>query len=165
MEILFECHEYSERTKIKLAISSFSEYALDRWDQVSSQRRRMGDQPVSSWELCKILIRSKFVPLHYYNELYQRLHVLQQGNKSVEDFHKELEVILMKANIVEDARATKAIFLSGLNREIANEVKLQSYGTLEEIVLMVMKIEKQLKRKIYPKESIYTNPIFNQQPM
>jgi hypothetical protein len=49
---------------------------------------------------------------------------------------------LIRANIVEDTRATKARFLSGLNREIVNVVELHSYEILEEMVHMAMKIKK-----------------------
>jgi hypothetical protein len=64
---LIEYHEYSERTKVKLAISSFFEYTLVWWDQVSSQLRCMVDQSISNRELLKKLMRGRFVPLHYYN--------------------------------------------------------------------------------------------------
>ena len=50
----------------------------------------------------KALMRRRFVPSHFYRELYQRLQNLTQGSRSVE----------------EDREATMARFLSGLNRDI-----------------------------------------------
>ena len=51
------------------------------------------------------------------------------------------------ANAEEDREATMARFLNGLNRDIANVVELQHYMELEDMLHMVIKVERQLKRK------------------
>ena len=61
----------------------------------------------------------------------------------MDDYHKDMEITMIKANVEEDREATMARFLNGLNREIAN----QHYVELEDIVHMAIKVEKQLKRK------------------
>jgi len=53
---------------------------------------------------------------------------------------------MIKANIVEDREATMARFLNGLNRDIANVVKLQHYVELEDMVHMATKVERQLRK-------------------
>jgi hypothetical protein len=63
---------------------------------------------------------------------------------SVEDYHKEMEVAMIRGNVEEDREATMARFLSGFNRDIANEVELQHYVEVKD---MAMKVESQLKRK------------------
>jgi hypothetical protein len=60
--------------------------------------------------------------------------MITQGNKSVEEYHKELEVVIIRANVNEDEEVTMSRFLNGLNRNIANVVELQSYVDLEELV-------------------------------
>jgi hypothetical protein len=92
-------------------------------------------------------MRRRFVPSHYYRDLYQKLQNLTQGSRSVEDYHKEMEVAMIRANVEEDREATMARFLSGLNRDIANVVELQHYVEVEDMVHMAMKVERQLKRK------------------
>ena len=42
----------------------------------------------------------------------------------MEDYHKEMEITMIKANVDEDREATIAQFLNGLNKEIANVVEL-----------------------------------------
>lgn len=42
----------------------------------------------------------------------------------MEDYHKEMEVAMIRANVKEDREATMARFLSGLNRNIANVIEL-----------------------------------------
>ena len=45
----------------------------------------------------------------------------------MEDYHKELEIIMIQANIEVEQEATMARFLHGLNQIIANAVDLQHY--------------------------------------
>ncbi|XP_061975771.1 uncharacterized protein LOC133697309 [Populus nigra] len=69
------------------------------------------------------------------------------GSKSVKEYQKELEVAMIRANVNEDEEVTMSKFLNGLNRDITNVVKLQSYVELEELVHLAIKVERQLKRK------------------
>src|SRR5262249_12896043 len=89
----------------------------------------------------------RFVPSHYYRELYNKLQTLQQGNRSVDEYYKEMEVAMIRANVEENREATMARFLVGLNKEIQNVVELQHYVEIEDMVHMAIKVENQLKRK------------------
>jgi len=73
--------------------------------------------------------------------------MITQGNKSVEEYQKELEVVMIRANVNEDEEVTMSRFLNRLNRDITNVVELQSYVDLEELVHLAIKVEGQLKRK------------------
>ena len=65
----------------------------------------------------------------------------------MEEYYKEMEVAMARANIEEDREATMARFLVGLNREIQNVVELQHYVELEDMVHMAIKIENHVKRR------------------
>ena len=65
----------------------------------------------------------------------------------MDDYYKEMEIALIRANVEEDREATMARFLNGLNWDIANVVELQHYVELEDMVHMAIKVEQQLKRK------------------
>ena len=147
MEMVFDCHEFSEFKKVKLAAIEFTDYAIVWWDQVVMTRRRNREQPVSTWEEMKVLMRRRFVPSHYYRSLYQRLQRLSQGSKSVDEYFKEMELSMIRANIDEDREATMARFLHGLNPEIADIVELQHYVELSDMVHQAQKVEEQLKRR------------------
>jgi hypothetical protein len=112
-----------------------------------TNRRRNNERPVETWGELKALMRRRFVPSHFYRDLYQKLQNLTQGSRSVEDYHKEMEVAMIRANVEEDREATMARFLSGLNKDIANVIELQHYVEIEDMVHMAMKVERQLKRK------------------
>jgi hypothetical protein len=147
MEMVFDCHSYSEIKKVKLAAIEFTDYAIVWWDQLLINRRRNREPPVDTWEEMKMLMRKRFVPSHYYRGLYQKLQNLRQGSKSVDDYYKEMELAMIRANVEEDREATMARFLHGLNREIADVVEMQHYVELTDIVHQAIKVEEQLKRK------------------
>ncbi|XP_073054076.1 uncharacterized protein [Primulina eburnea] len=147
VEFVFECHHYSEQKKVRLAVVEFLDYALIWWDQLVTTKRRCNERPIESWDEMKRVMRKRFVPNHYYREMFKRLQTLRQGLKSVEDYYKEMEVVMIRANIEEDNEATMARFLCGLNREIQDQVELRHYLDLDEMVQMAMKVEQQLKRR------------------
>ena len=147
MEMVFDCHNYSEIKKVKLAAIEFTDYAIVWWDQLLINRRRNREPPVDTWEEMKMLMRRRFVPNHYYRGLYQKLQRLTQGSKSVDEYYKEMEVAMIRANVEEDREATMARFLHGLNREIADIVEMQHYVELTDMVHQAIKVEEQFKRK------------------
>ncbi|KAL4651966.1 hypothetical protein ACB092_01G198800 [Castanea dentata] len=147
MEMVFDCHNYSEIKKVKLAAIEFTDYAIVWWDQLLINRRRNREPPVDTWEETKMLMRKRFVPNHYYRGLYQKLQRLTQGSKSVDEYYKETEVAMIWANVEEDREATMARFLHSLNREIADIVEMQHYVELTDMVHQAIKVEEQFKRK------------------
>ncbi|XP_052181971.1 uncharacterized protein LOC127794765 [Diospyros lotus] len=147
VEMVFDCHNYSELKKVKLATIEFTDYAIIWWDQLILNRRRNRERPIETWEEMKAIMRRRFIPSHYYRDLFQKLQRLTQGSKSVEDYHKEMEIAMIRANVEEDRETTMARFLVGLNRDIADVVELQHYIELDDMVHMAIKVERQLKRK------------------
>jgi hypothetical protein len=49
------------------------------------------------------VIRRRFVPNYYYRDLYLKLQGLNQGYKSVDEYHKEMEIAMIRANVVNDS--------------------------------------------------------------
>ena len=147
VELIFECHSYSKEKKVKLVVIEFTDYASIWWDQLVMNRRRNHERLIKTWEEMKATIRRRFVPSHYSRDLYQKLQSLTKGYKNVDDYHKEMEIAMIRANVEEDREATMVRFLNGLNRDIANMVELQHYVELEDMVHMTIKVGRQLKRK------------------
>ncbi|XP_052172190.1 uncharacterized protein LOC127788118 [Diospyros lotus] len=146
VEKVFEYQEYSEVRKCQLAALEFTDYANLWWENLKAQRRRDGEEDVRSWGVMKRLMKKRFVPEYYKQELYIRLQSLRQGGMSVEDYVKEFEMLMMRCELQELQEQTIARFIGGLNREIANIVELQPFVFLEDIIKLAIKVERQLKR-------------------
>ena len=110
-------------------------------------RKRDGERPVQTWREMEALMRKRFVLSHYYIDLYEKLQRLMQGSKCVDDYYKEMEMAMVRADVHEDREATMARFFNGLNKEITHVVEFQHYLELEDMVHMVIKVERQLKQK------------------
>lgn len=74
----------------------------------------------------RTLMRKRFISPRYHSDLYNKLQNLQQGSKNVEDYYKEIEMAMIRANI-EDRKAIMAMFKSELNPDIAHSLELQAY--------------------------------------
>src|SRR3954468_5116687 len=92
-------------------------------------------------------MHARFVPEHYTCALFNKLPKLTQGTKSVEDYYKEMEIIMMRAHIDEDEHHTIARFLNGLNYPIKNIVEFQPYTTIVQLVHQATKAERQVKKE------------------
>ena len=146
VEFIFDCQNYSERKKVKLAVIEFTDYAVVWWDQLVTNRRRNGERPIETWDDMKAVMRKRFIPTHFYRDLHKKLHRMSQGSRSVEDYFKDMEVMMIRAGVEEDREATMARFIAGLNTEIANEVELHHYVELEDVVHKAIQVERQQKR-------------------
>ncbi|CAL0303552.1 unnamed protein product [Lupinus luteus] len=108
MEQVFECSFYDESKKVKVAALEFKEYALNWWDQLNKERRRAGAEAINTWVEMKVLMRRRFVPSSYQMDILNKLQRHTQGSKSVDEYFKEIELALLRANFEEDREATMA---------------------------------------------------------
>ena len=76
VELIFECHNYSEEKKVKRAVIEFTDYVVIWWDQLVMNKRRNHERPIETWEEMKATMRRQFVPNNYYRDLYQKLQSL-----------------------------------------------------------------------------------------
>jgi len=75
-------------------------------------------------------LKEKFLPSHYLQDNYLRLHNLKQGSKSVEEYTREFEQLLLECDLKEDESQTLVRYLSGLDDQIAHVVELHPYSFL-----------------------------------
>ena len=93
----------------------------------------------------KEVMRARFVPTHYTRDLFKKLQVLKQGTKSVEEYYKEMEIAMIRANVKEAEEQTMARFLNGLNHPIKKIADFQPYSNLLELVHQATKAERQVQ--------------------
>uniref|UniRef100_A0A151UHJ1 CCHC-type domain-containing protein n=1 Tax=Cajanus cajan TaxID=3821 RepID=A0A151UHJ1_CAJCA len=85
-----------------------------------------------------------------------KLQRLKQGSSSVEEYRQSMELLMMRAGIREEERTTISGFQSGLNLEIRDKVELLPYRDLNELVQLCSRVEYQLNRKPFRKDSTHS---------
>jgi len=85
---------------------------------------------IDTWIEMKKVMRKRYVPTSYSRTMRQKLQRLSRGSLTVEEYYKEMEMALVRANIEEETEDTMAHFLSGLNPDIRDVVELQEYVEL-----------------------------------
>ena len=147
VELVFDCHNYSEQKKVRLASIQFSDYALIWWEQLVMNRRLNRERLIESWAEMKVVMKKRFVPSHYYRALYKKLQGLEQGNQSVEEYYQEMKKAMVRANVEEDPNETMERFMQGLNQDIADLVVPYKYINMEHLIYTAIRMEKRLKRR------------------
>ena len=97
VEQVFACYNYNEEKKIKLVFLEFEGYALVWWNQLRSDVERMKRPLINTWQDMKKVLRERFVPSYCGRDLHNKLRRLIQGNRSVDEYYKEMEIYLIRA--------------------------------------------------------------------
>ena len=147
IEHIFACNEYSDEQKVKMAAMEFTHYALLWWSRFQKERQREGLPVVNTWAEMKRIMRRRYVPGSYERDLKLKLQMLTQGSKGVEEYFKEMEMLMARANVVEEDEVTMVRFIGGLNSDIRDVVELQEYVEMNDLVHKATQVEQQLKRK------------------
>lgn len=142
---IFRLHNYEEEKKIAMASLEFQDYVLIWWEQVIEHREARGELPITTWVQMKDVMRARFVPTYYNRDLFKKLQQLKQGTNSVEEYYKEMEIAMIRANVTEDDEKTMARFLNGLNHPIKKIGDFQPYSNLIELVHQATKAERQVQ--------------------
>ncbi|KAK1618786.1 hypothetical protein QYE76_024303 [Lolium multiflorum] len=116
IEKLWSLHpHYSEDRKIKLASSEFDGYALRWWDSLIRNLDEDGAQPIRTWRAMKEAMTSRFVPTNYMRNIFDKLTLLRQGVKTVDEYYMEMEMLMQRGRVRESLEMTMQRFLNGLN--------------------------------------------------
>jgi hypothetical protein len=113
VEKIFCLHNYSEKKKLVMASLEFEGYALIWWEQLLHDHEEDGEDPIATWQEMKREMRICFVPKHYRCDLFDKLQNLRQGSFSVEEYYKEMEKAMIRANVYEDEEQTITCFMAG----------------------------------------------------
>ncbi|KAK1628541.1 hypothetical protein QYE76_002856 [Lolium multiflorum] len=135
IEKLWGLHpHYTEDRKIKLASSEFDGYALRWWDRFLRAREEDGEQPIITWRAMKAAMTERFVPTNYFCNIFDKLTLLRQGVKTVDEYYMEMEMLMQRGRVKESLEMTMTRFLNGLKYDIKGIIHHYSYTNMNELL-------------------------------
>ncbi|KAK1605080.1 hypothetical protein QYE76_028753 [Lolium multiflorum] len=145
IEKLWSLHpHYTDDRKIKLASSEFDGYALRWWDAFVRNREEDREQPIRTWRAMKEAMTSRFVPTNYLRNIYDKLTLLRQGVKTVDEYYMEMEMLMQRGRVRESLEMTMQRFLNGLKYDIKGIVRHYSYTNMNQLLHHAREAESQL---------------------
>jgi len=146
-ERVFKHKEVPDDKKVKLVALKLRKYASIWLSNVLTKRARKGKSEIRSWRKMREKLRAKFLPPHYLQDNYTKIHNLRQESKSVE-YTREFERLVMICSLRENEHQTIVCYLGWLNESLRIVVELQHYTTLDEVCSLTHKVELQRKTKV-----------------
>lgn len=110
----------------------------------SSSPRAIPDQYLA--KLCKHL-QNEFLPYNYKSTLFQRLHKLRQGNRSITEYLVEFYQLTTRVDLTNTQDQLVSRFLAGLQLNLQDTLNLLSPATLSEAHQRGLLLEKQQARR------------------
>ncbi|KAK1662993.1 hypothetical protein QYE76_051152, partial [Lolium multiflorum] len=145
IEKLWSLHpHYSEDRKIKLASSEFDGYALRWWDSLIRNLDEDGAQPIRTWRAMKEAMTSRFVPTNYMRNIFDKLTLLRQGVKTVDEYYMEMEMLMQRGRVRESLEMTMQRFLNGLKYDVKGIVRHYTYTNMNQLLHHAREAESQL---------------------
>jgi hypothetical protein len=87
---------------------------------------------------------ARFVPSYYAHDLINKIQQLKQGAKSVEEYHQELQIGMLRCNLEERQDADMARFVAGLNRETQDVLEYKDYTIITRLSHFACKAEREV---------------------
>lgn len=115
------------------------------WTQLKTTRVRLGKPKILSWDKLKSKLKKTFLPYNYDQMMFQRLHTIHQGTRSVADYSTEFFLLLTRVDIQDSERQLVARFTAGLRQQIQHTINLFHPLTLSEAHQQALTIEAKTK--------------------
>ena len=89
-------------------------------------------------------MRNRFVSHYFKRDLRKKLQRLNQGDRSIEEYYQELQINMLRCDIIEDEEAAMACFYGGLRREIKDIVVYKEYDSVPRLFQLECLAEKRI---------------------
>ena len=115
VEEIFISHNFPEHKRLKAATGKFVDFASIWWTEHCHTN---AENMPKTWSELKIIMRGRFVPKYYINDLLRKLQCLKQGSNTVEEYYNDLQLTLFHCGLEESEDVIMDIFWDGLNHDI-----------------------------------------------
>jgi hypothetical protein len=113
-----------EDRRVSLVATKFRGRAAAWWQQLKQSRTRLGKSKINRWEKLLKHMRPAFLPYNYTRTMYQWLHNLSQGSKTVDEYTEEFYKYLTRVELAETDDQLVSRYIGGLRQNIQDSLNL-----------------------------------------
>ena len=147
---IFASHNFNEHKKVKVAVGSFTGYALVWWSEYC---RLHPDYIPTTWDDLKLTMRHTFVPAYYTRDMIKKLQHLKQGSETVTKYYDDLQTTLLHSSLEESEDDFMDRFWGGLNRDIQEILIHEECYPMDHLFHLACKAEQEIKRRVGHEEN------------
>ena len=159
MDKIFAQHRMCDRRKIKNAASSLTSRALIWWKDLCDYY-----EDPQTWKDMKRCLKNKFVSDVHSIKLICELQCLQQHEKTVKEYYKTLNTLLLHCGLDESEEVKETRFLNGINSNIYDILVDMEYNSLYDLFNLACEIENTIKQDTCFAEIEYHDAHIVEQP-
>ncbi|KAG7570392.1 Retrotransposon gag domain [Arabidopsis thaliana x Arabidopsis arenosa] len=128
---------------VPMIVMRFRGRAAAWWSQLKASRARSGKPRILSWDKLNKKMRKTFLPFNYDQVMFQRLHMLRQGEDSVEKYSTQFFLLLTRVDLQDSDQQIVARFVGGLRKNIRDQLNLLNPLTVAEAHQQALTMEAQ----------------------
>jgi hypothetical protein len=140
VEQKFSSHLVPEQHHVRQATSELKDFALIWWNELAT----LGLQP-HTWDGLRTIMHQRFISPSYQRDLCKKLHRLDQGDMSVQDYYAELQKGIIRAGVHEETEDKICHFYGGVRTEIQDIVDYKEYNNVNYLFQLAMLAENELQ--------------------
>ncbi|KAK1668024.1 hypothetical protein QYE76_056183 [Lolium multiflorum] len=92
----------------------------------------------------KEVMTSRFVPTNYMRNIFDKLTLLRQGVKTVDEYYMEMEMLMQRGRVRESLEMTMQRFVNGLKYDVKGIVRHYTYTNMNQLLHHAREAESQL---------------------
>ncbi|XP_026400412.1 uncharacterized protein LOC113296319 [Papaver somniferum] len=143
VESFFNIMEVPDSSKVKLVAYKLKGGYAAWWETLCEDRRKYHKPPTHTWDRMRGLLRDKFLPRDYKQQLFIKLQNCRQGARLVEEYVDEFYILVARNQLNETEEKLIAHFIDGLNNLIQQGMT-QSVFIMVEAIQLAIKIERRV---------------------
>ncbi|XP_026443706.1 uncharacterized protein LOC113343768 [Papaver somniferum] len=141
VESFFNFMDVPDSSKVKLVAYKLKGGAAAWWETLCEGRSKYHKSSIRTWNRIRGLLRNKFLPRDYKQQLFIKLQNCRQG--LVEEYLAEFYSLVARNQLNETEEQLVSRFIEGLNRVVQQRMN-QSVFTMVEAIQRAIKIERRV---------------------
>jgi len=150
VERFFDYMSIREDRKVKLVAYKFKGGAYAWWERLQISRARQGKGPVTSWLKMKQLLKARFLPPDFKQQIFQQYQECRQVGRTIQAYVDDFYRLSAWNDLMEIEDQQVARFISRLRVAIQDKVSMHLVFTLNEAISLATRAKKQLERPKAP---------------